>query len=234
MSSEIEKMVEEILPDEENYIYGFADMTGLIDSKYKGLNYAVVIGNKLNDAIIDDIESGPTPEYYKLYIETNTELSRLVGKIAGELKKINISAAAIEPTKSESDIDNYNNETFSSDFSHKMAATRAGLGWIGKTALFISERFGPRLRLASVLINRPVDNLYPPVEESKCGSCQICVDKCPAGAANGKLWDINIHRDEFFDPLKCREKEHELTKKILREKVSICGICVSVCPIGKK
>ena len=40
------------------------------------------------------------------------------------------------------------------DISHKMVATRAGLGWIGKADLFISSRFGPRLRLVSILINK--------------------------------------------------------------------------------
>ena len=35
-------------------------------------------------------------------------------------------------------------------FPHKTAATRAGLGWIGKTALFVSPEFGPAVRLATV------------------------------------------------------------------------------------
>ena len=37
-----------------------------------------------------------------------------------------------------------------------MIATRAGLGWIGKTDLFISKDIGARLRLVSILIDRPV------------------------------------------------------------------------------
>lgn len=233
MNNQIKKIIEGILPDKENYIYGFADMTGLVGEKFKGLNYAVVIGKKLDDKIIDKIKSGPTPEYLKLYTETNSKLSGLVRKTAQELKSLNISAIAVEPTTSDSAINNYYSDTLSSDFSHKTAATRAGLGWIGKTALFVSERFGPRLRLATVLIDEPVDNLYPPVSESKCGNCRTCVENCPAGAANGKLWNVNVYRDEFYDPFKCREKAFELTRKNIGEDISICGICVSVCPMGK-
>jgi len=115
-----------------------------------------------------------------------------------------------------------------------MIATRAGLGWIGKTALFISDEFGPRLRLVSILINKNPDTESIPIDYSKCGQCNICVEKCPATAANGKLWNINIHRDEFFDAYKCREKCGELAKQNLNVDIRICGLCVAVCPIGKR
>jgi epoxyqueuosine reductase QueG len=44
-----------------------------------------------------------------------------------------------------------------------MAATRAGIGWIGKKDLLVSEKFGPRNRLASVLTNYPFENLGGPI-----------------------------------------------------------------------
>ena len=47
-----------ILPDRGNYIVGFADMGDLIRDHYP-YRYAVVIGKRLDDAIIDDIEEGP-------------------------------------------------------------------------------------------------------------------------------------------------------------------------------
>jgi epoxyqueuosine reductase QueG len=60
------------------------------------------------------------------------------------------------------------------------------------------------------------------------------VVKCPANAANGKLWDIKTHRDEFFDAFKCREKCGELARQRLNVDERICGLCISVCPYGKK
>ena len=38
-------------------------------------------------------------------------------------------------------------------FAHKTAATQAGLGWIGKTAQFVSARFGPAVRLTTVFLD---------------------------------------------------------------------------------
>jgi len=98
------------------------------------------------------------------------------------------------------------------DFSHKMAATRAGLGWIGKTALFISEKYGPRARLATVLTDFPVSVCANPIEESKCTDCDLCVRICPAQAANGPAWNINIDRNDFFDPFACLKSARIIAK----------------------
>ena len=124
--------------------------------------------------------------------------------------------------------------TLSYDLSHKMVATRAGLGWIGKTALFISKEFGPRLRLVSLLIDQEPETACVPINESKCGKCNVCVERCPAQAATGQLWNIYTHRDTFFDAYKCREMCGELARRRLGVKERICGLCVAVCPIVKR
>jgi epoxyqueuosine reductase QueG len=115
-----------------------------------------------------------------------------------------------------------------------MVATRAGLGWIGKTDLLISKKFGPRLRLVTILLDRDPGTTAVPIDKSKCGKCNICVEKCPAQAANGMLWNIKVHRDLFFNAFKCREKCGELARQKLNVDERICGLCVSVCPIGRK
>jgi epoxyqueuosine reductase QueG len=56
---------------------------------------------------------------------------------------------------------------------------------------------------------------------------------CPGLAANGKLWDDSVDRDEFYDAFKCRDTCRKLSRDRLDKKVSLCGICVSVCPYGK-
>jgi len=40
------------------------------------------------------------------------------------------------------------------------AATRAGLGWIGKTGLFVSPEGGPKVRLATVFTDLDLDVAY--------------------------------------------------------------------------
>lgn len=46
-------------------------------------------------------------------------------------------------------------KTLSVEFPHKTAATRAGPGWVGKCALFITREYGSAIRRASVLTDRP-------------------------------------------------------------------------------
>jgi epoxyqueuosine reductase QueG len=139
----------------------------------------------------------------------------------------------IKPTFEDSELDDTYFKTLITDFSHKMAATRAGLGWIGKPDLFVSEKFGPRVRLATLLTDAelPVSSLT--YDESRCGACDACVRECPAKAASGASWNIKTERNTFFDAFKCRDKCRELSKKNLDKNISICGICISVCPIGK-
>lgn len=221
-----------LLPPEE-YIFGIADLRGLLDKKYDKYPYGISIGKRLNDKIINDIMNGPTLEYYHHYKHTNLELSAVAHRLKSELHKMKIEAMVIEPTvdTESKEFDHYLT-TLTVDVSHKMVATRAGLGWIGKTDLLVSKAFGPRLRLVSVLINSYPDHDSRPVEKSRCGNCSICVEKCPAGAANGKLWNIHVHRNTFFDAHKCRETCGELAMKRLNVNVRICGLCVAVCPLG--
>lgn len=70
------------------------------------------------------------------------------------------------------------------------------------------------------------------IDESRCGNCTKCTDRCPADAISGKLWNISVDRDEFFDAFKCREKCKEYGEKFLKMNVRVCGICVAVCPFG--
>ena len=231
----IEEIVKKNLIPEDQFIFGFADLDRMTDKKYDGFNYGISIGKRLDDKIIDGIKNGPTIEYYNYYHRINDELGELTKNIHSDLLKAGVDSIMIKPTIRDGSGE-YNNEylrTLTVDISHKMVATRAGLGWIGKTDLFISRAFGPRLRLVSMLLDQKPDSLPEPVDESKCGKCRICVAKCPAQAATGKLWNTKIHRDEFFDAHKCREMCGELARKKFNIDIRICGICVSVCPIPK-
>jgi len=230
----INNILKEHLLPAENYIFGFADLTGLLQNKFIGFNYGISIGRKLDYKIVDKVNNGPTPEYYSHYRQINKDLSLLTKKISDDLNKNDIETLKIDPTVSTSELDSVYFNTLRTDLSHKMVATRAGLGWIGKTDLFISKEFGPRLRLVSILLKTPVKPKLKPVDMSRCGNCSICVDICPAKAANGKLWDITVDREVFYDPWKCRNQCAEFGMNRLGLDVRICGICVAACPIGQK
>ncbi|MCX6251197.1 MAG: hypothetical protein NTX61_10655 [Bacteroidetes bacterium] len=231
----INKIIKNVLVPFSDFIYGFADMSGLLGDEFKVFPYGISIGKRLDDAIVIAVESGPTPEYYALYRSINEELKDLTEQICVELRKKQIRCLNIIPTVSTEILESADYiKTLRYKVSHKMVATRAGLGWIGKTDLFISAEFGPRIRLASILMDHPVESKRKPVNKSKCGTCDICIIKCPAQAANGMLWNIHTDRDQFFDAHKCRDQCDKFGRERLNRDVRICGICVSVCPFGKR
>lgn len=233
----LKNMIEEILKShlqpENEFIYGFADLTGLLDPKFSGFDYGISIGRKLDDGIVDPVINGPTIEYYSHYKQINKELERLTLDISKELNYNGIGSINIEPTTSSSDLDSKYSIMLCTDLSHKMVATRAGLGWIGKTDLFVSKKFGPRLRLVSILIKPAVLPKSKPIDKSRCGTCNVCVDICPAKAANGLLWDTTVKREDFFDPWKCRKQCAEFGRLRLGIDARVCGMCVASCPISR-
>jgi epoxyqueuosine reductase QueG len=230
----IENIIREHLLPAENFIFGFADLTGLLQNKFTGFNYGISIGLRLDSVIVEKIINGPTPEYYLHYKKANEDLALLTEKICAELNANEIETFNISPTVSTTDLDTIYFNSLRTDLSHKMVATRAGLGWIGKTDLFISREFGPRLRLVSILLKYPVKSKSSPINISRCGKCNICVEICPAQASNGKLWDITVEREEFFDPFKCRMQCAEFGRIRLGIDARICGVCVAACPVGQK
>jgi len=232
MQQEIVKIIRKYLIPSENYIYGFADLTGLLDKKFNGFNYGISIGRRLDNSILNNISEGPTKEYYDHYRIVNEELALLSDRISSDLNLNNIETITISPTVSTEQLDTIYAETLRTDLSHKMVATRSGLGWIGKTDLLITKKFGPRLRLTSILLK---DRLVPeskPIDRSLCGICNICVDICPAKTANGKMWSITMERNEFFDAHKCRNQCAEFGRSVLSMNARVCGICVASCPVG--
>ena len=120
---------------------------------------------------------------------------------------------------------------FLSRFSHKMAATKAGLGWIGKSSLFVSTEFGCGVRLATVLTNAPLTT-GEPMTENQCGDCIECVKACPYEAIRGATWYPGIERDKLLDAFLCsREREKYIQKFGYKHP---CGLCIKACPVGKR
>ena len=228
----IEILRKHLIPADE-YIFGFADLTGLLNKKFTGFDYGISIGKRLDKLIVDKITDGPTMEYYHHYRNINQELARVAGLISAELNVQSIETINIPPTVSTEELDTTYFSTLRTELSHKMVATRAGLGWIGKTDLLITKKFGPRLRFTSILLKDRVISELKPIDISRCGTCNICVEICPAKAANGKIWDITIDREEFFDAHKCRNQCAEFGRTRLAEDARVCGMCVASCPIGQ-
>jgi epoxyqueuosine reductase len=228
----MDNYINHMISDRSKYLAGFADMTGILNEKYSGYNYAISLARKLDKEIIDSIIKGPNRAYFDHYNEINLELTEAVLKISAKLTGDGFDNIPINPTVTDGILSDNYHKTLRMAFSHKMAATRAGIGWIGKTDLLVTKEYGPRVRLASILLKERIFETGIPYEQSLCGDCEVCASCCPAQAATGDLWDIHTDRDKFYNAFKCMNKCRELSLKNLNERISLCGICVSVCPKG--
>ena len=115
-------------------------------------------------------------------------------------------------------------------FNHKMAATSAGLGWIGKNGLLISPEHGPRLSLATVLTDAPMRPDVP-IEHCLCGECVLCIEHCPSQAITGAKWSRSSPFTELVSPGACRS--HKTSKRQTAGKPN-CGLCINICPYGRR
>ena len=100
-------------------------------------------------------------------------------------------------------------------FSYKHAAELAGLGTIGKHSLLITPEFGPRVRLACLLTEAPLESSPIPKKEH-CINCSACIEACPAQALEMPKGSQAYSINKFA----CRT---------YRQAGLTCGVCIKAC-----
>lgn len=189
---------------------------------------AISIGVRLLDSILDAVRTSPTMTYYHHYRTVNTQLDLLALQAA---KLLEIEGYSALPIPASQTIDTGNHLAL---YQHKTVARLAGLGYIGRSALLVSYKFGPRVRFVSVLTEAPLSSNHNTslLEfDLGCKDCHVCADMCPAGAISGEDWSLNIERSAIFDAHKCSNYMRQHFSGIGRG--AVCGICVSCCPRGR-
>jgi epoxyqueuosine reductase len=178
---------------------------------------AIAILMRLDPLVVRGLRHGPTQDYEQEYLRVNEALDDATGTLVDVLRAHGQTAERVAATTGDGN--------GGKPFPHKTAATSAGLGWIGKTALFVSPEFGPAVRLATVFTDLELP-AGEPVRESSCGECRDCVDACPAGCGRDVLWQPGMARELLFDAGACR---HHMARFTSLES-QICGICIAACP----
>lgn len=207
-----------------------ADLVGFsrIDKspvKSSELLYAVTIAVKLPDAVLKTIEERPTIEYFHQYRTANALLDQITFKGARIIEKLGYKAFPIPASQSSAD----RKDEYAGLFSHKIGARLSGLGFIGKSALFISTEYGSKVRLATILTDMPVAPQRPLIENG-CGDCEICKNACPGGAITGNSFNPELGRENLIDAKKCSQNMKSYNDI---GRGAVCGICVKVCPYNK-
>lgn len=223
----MQTLLSELLLQAGAAIVGFADLGNLPEEGRHGLNYAVSIAVSLNPGIIRNIAEGPTHEYHHEYNRANTLLAELGWRAAHLLAENGYGAVTNKPTG-----EDFDTQTLATPLPHKTVATRAGLGWIGKSALLITEQFGAAFRLTSVYTDA-VFVTPDPVNVSRCGECVSCVKACPGQAILDRNWEAGMSRESYYSAASCYKIGKGYTAA-LKIDSTICGICIAVCPWTKK
>jgi epoxyqueuosine reductase len=220
-------IVESVFKEWGIALFGIADLKGIATPRDKnGTEYprAVSFVVPMNPEIMSSIRKGPNQAYADEYNRVNRTINEIARSIEARIHERGARAQMISAS------DRTDLFTIKGDFPHKTAATRAGLGWVGRNCLLITKQHGPWIRLGTVLTDLAV-GADVPVVKNYCGKCRECVDSCPAGALAGNAWYPGIPRQEILDVFACDrwKKEHYFRYN----KGHNCGICAAVCPFGK-
>jgi epoxyqueuosine reductase QueG len=189
---------------------------------------AVTIGMRLQDSLVDllpdDDKAAAILYKHNSYDVVNLALDQIALRVANTLQRAGFDAFPIPASKRTDD------EHICGIFSQKLAAHLAGLGWIGKSCLLITPEHGPRVRWVTILTNAPLIPTGFPMEQ-QCGNCTACVDICPQDAFSGRPFHRNEPRETRFDAAAC---DHYFKKLEKEQGVAVCGLCLWVCPHGRK
>ena len=181
---------------------------------------------RLSPQIVAEIDGAPTHTYFNHYRQVNAFIDRLLLQAGLYLQKNGYGYITVAASQSI----NKDGWNYSGRYSHKKAASLAGLGSVGKNSLFFHREYGSLIRLGTVFTDCPFEITNTRAVDL-CGGCNKCADACPAGAISGRSFEEGMDRSEIFDPEKCSNYMKEHFKNIGRG--AVCGICMSVCPRNK-
>ena len=208
-------------------LFGVADLSGLttlLDQTGRSFSRAVSFARRMDPAIMSSIKEGPNQVYAVEYARANNNIKAAAAALVSEIQKLGFEALTFGASERTDPIN------IRGDFPHKTAATRAGIGWIGRNCQLITRKYGPWIRLGTVFTHMPLD-CAEPLTKNHCGKCMQCVEACPADALIGNRWKSGMQRCQILDAARCDRWKKENYFQF--HKGHNCGICAAVCPFGR-
>ena len=202
---------------------GFSALQGEID----GMTGSISVVVPLSDAVVEELNQGPTHTYFHHYRTVNALLDQITLRIGLILQR---EGRCYLPVAASQSINLPGSPPFSGRFSHKQAAVAAGLGDIGQSNLFLHRLYGPRVRLGTVLTDLPMPP--PKGRMALCTGCGACRRACPADAIHGVSWTPQTPREALFDAAACSLHMKRAYQHIGRG--AVCGRCMWACPVGSR
>ncbi len=112
--------------------------------------------------------------------------------------------------------------------SDRSYAAQAGLGWIGRNGMLITEEHGSYFFIGTLLTS--LENNIPASEVAdRCGTCTRCVDACPTHAILPNR-TIESHNCISYGTIEHRGALPDSIREHLEGNAFGCDICQEVCP----
>lgn len=184
--------------------------------------------------VLDEIlKTTPSSMYCKHYDQLNEWLNEAGYELCRFLRRHDFKAMWFP----ESDDYNYYNEqrfagmrAYCPSFSHISAAVAAGLGKRGKVGVALTPQYGPRQRWMSVITTAP---LIPSAKLEQ----EVCLERIQPGSCGDKC--IEVCKTKQSGALRPWPEEGGVNMfrcnwgRFKNRGIS-CGMCIMVCPVGKK
>ena len=111
-------------------------------------------------------------------------------------------------------------------------AMRAGIGWIGKNTLVLSERLGSYFVLGEIVTTLNIACDAPATDH--CGTCRACLDACPTAAF---IAPYRMDASRCISYLTIEHRGETIPAEFHRAMgawVFGCDVCQQVCPHNSK
>lgn len=173
---------------------------------------AFVLGVRLQDAVLEELEDRPTPQYFHHYRQANWWLDRVAFELGLRVQALGGRALPIPASQVVAQ------DPMRGRLSHRLLGWDAGLGWIGRSTLLVHPEHGARLRYVSVLTDLDLPAGSP--LDRDCGACRRCIEVCPAGAIDDDSRQFRL--DACYATL-------DAFRRLPYIGQHICGLCVRAC-----
>lgn len=193
------------------------DISMLSDKENQGYCSALVLGITLSPGYIKRLSQNTKTDYSE-FGRKEHDADELAEWTADFLLEQGYKAFAQSQKNLLSKKGLFDAQTKRTLLPHKKIAMMAGLGWIGKSNLLVTEENGSALCMCTVLTNAPLAVEMQSILMPKCGKCRVCQDICPSGALHGQVWNRDIDKDLIVDVYHCRA----------------CLKCLALCPWTQK
>ena len=201
---------------------GYANVEGLA-SELIDLPNGISLVLKLPKKAMELVNEEDYEEYWKCFHQKIDELSEIALKGEEYIKNRGFDAFALTMNRNECDM-----KKLLSILPYKTIATKSGLGWIGRSALFVTPEYGSAVVLGAILTNMPLE-FSEPITDSSCDECTNCQDACPVNAINPTKWNDRLNREDIIDIETCFEYIMDQYKAGLG-----CTKCMSECRLTQE